>query len=114
MTRRLLHWYKNMQSLRSLPLKKLGRRVLPGPTPTASLLKPTEFFSVVARASCARGENCFAAPPTKIAELKWKIGAMCKSAEEAKAKHLLSLCLFIFEVLTNLLTLETHSPNLYQ
>jgi len=42
MTRRMHHWYRNMQSLRSLPLKKVGRRGLPEPIPpTASLSPPT-------------------------------------------------------------------------
>jgi len=32
-TRRMHHWYRNTQSLRSLPLKKkVGRRGLPEPT----------------------------------------------------------------------------------
>jgi len=39
------HWYRNMQSLRSPPLKKVGRRGLPEPTPTANLLGAEYFVS---------------------------------------------------------------------
>jgi len=35
--RRMHRWYRNVQSLRSLPLKKLDRRVLSEPSPAATL-----------------------------------------------------------------------------
>jgi len=43
--------------------------------------------SDVARVPCALGQNIFVPPPIKTAEFEVK--NRCKSAEEAKAEHLL-------------------------
>jgi len=67
--------------------------------------------SGVARVPCALGQEIFLRPPsTKPAEFEVKI--KYKSAEEAKAKHLLGVILLFFEGNETHLMLETNSTKL--